>query len=268
MHVPNLTGIPETMLWTLHNRAGEALHENGIIRDPKCCEIYKALDYDFERSFGKADGSHAMRSCFFDERLREFLARHPDGVIINLGEGLETQRFRVVGDEALWFSIDLPDAIAIRERFIQPDEQHRHIGISALDTRWMDAVPNDRPIYMTAQGLLMYFTPNEVKDLVVAMAERFPCAWIAFDHIPEWLSRKTQGGWQKTPHYRTPEMPWGINFTAVEQTFRQWVPGIQAFHQTHFKMPRGIWRYLGPIFIALPFMRPIAPGISWLQFAD
>ncbi len=127
---PNLSAIPETMLWTLHNRAYEALRDDGILDDPKCLEIYKSIDYNYDRSFGKADGSHGVRSWLFDNKIREYLAVYPDGVIVNLGEGLETQRFRIATEKVLWLSIDLAEAIAIRERFIHPDM--RNIYTSAL----------------------------------------------------------------------------------------------------------------------------------------
>ena len=57
---PNLTGVPETTLWTLHNRASEAARPDGCLRDPKCLEIYRALDYDYVRSFGRAEPSLAL----------------------------------------------------------------------------------------------------------------------------------------------------------------------------------------------------------------
>ena len=104
----HITDVPETMLWTLHNRASEAMRNDGIISDPEAIRIYQAIDYDYERSFGKAEPSHAIRSLLFDMQLKSFLQQHPHGVIINLGEGLETQRFRVGGGEAHWFSTDLP----------------------------------------------------------------------------------------------------------------------------------------------------------------
>ncbi|NVB37447.1 class I SAM-dependent methyltransferase [Pseudenhygromyxa sp. WMMC2535] len=109
---PTLTDVPETMLWTLHNRATEAKRPDGVLRDPDAVRIYDAIDYDYERSFGAAEPSHALRSILFDEHVRRFLAEHPGGVIVNLGEGLETQRFRVTVPDALWFSVDVPDAAA------------------------------------------------------------------------------------------------------------------------------------------------------------
>lgn len=57
-----LADVPETMLWTLHNRATEAMRKDGIINDEKCIEIYQSIDYDYERSFGKGEPSHALRS--------------------------------------------------------------------------------------------------------------------------------------------------------------------------------------------------------------
>ncbi len=57
-----LSDIPETMLWTLHNRAVEALRSDGVIDDDKAIEIYQSIDYDYEKNFGKAEPSHALRS--------------------------------------------------------------------------------------------------------------------------------------------------------------------------------------------------------------
>lgn len=209
---PDLHDVPETMLWTLHNRASETLRPDGILQDNAAQKIYQSIDYDYERSFGVADGSHAQRSLIFDRELTEFLQQHPDGVIVNLGEGLETQRFRLDSPESLWFSVDVADAIAIRERFIQADTRHQHLAISALDPRWMEKIPTDRPLYITAQGLFMYFEAADLERLLKKMAQRFPGAWLTFDHIPRWLSDKTVSskGWKKTKYYTTPPCRGGL----------------------------------------------------------
>jgi O-methyltransferase involved in polyketide biosynthesis len=95
-----LTDVPETMLWTLHNRAVEAMRDDGIIQDEKAIEIYRKIDYDYEQSFGKAEPSHAIRSLDFDREIRDFLDDYPNATIVNLGEGLETQRFRIESSDA------------------------------------------------------------------------------------------------------------------------------------------------------------------------
>ncbi|GEO79877.1 class I SAM-dependent methyltransferase [Pararhodospirillum oryzae] len=265
-----LTGVPETMLWTLHNRANEAARPDGVLKDEMARRIYRSIDYDYERSFGKADPSHGVRSAVFDADLRAFLARHPDGVIVNLGEGLETQRFRVEGDRALWISVDVPEAIAIRERFITPDETHRHVPLSVLDPAWFDAVPPGRPVRLTAQGLLMYFEPDDLARLLQGMAHRFPGAWFMFDHIPRWFSNRTmrERGYRKTPHYTAPRMPWGINRDEMVPTLRGWVPDLAAIETVPFPWPRGLTRWILRAWEITPGLRNHCAGITRLRFAD
>lgn len=266
---PGLRDVPETMLWPLHNRASEAARPDGCLRDDKCLEIYRALDYDYERSFGPAEPSHGVRSQLFDERIRAFLAQHPNGVIVNLGEGLETQRFRISEAEAphaLWLSVDVPEAMAIRERFIQPDAQHLHIAKSALDTSWFDAVPPGRPVFIAAQGLLMYFREEEVAALFKAMAARFGGAIVMFDYLNRILSRRTLSarGWMKTPHYRTPPMPWGVDRNELAPLISRWLGQPVQVHNVTFVFPRGFLRWFIP-WAELTWLGNIMPGMCWLQ---
>ncbi len=262
----SLTDVPETMLWTLHNRAAEAARPDGVLRDDTALRIYRSLDYDYVRSFGKADGSHGVRSAVFDRELRAFLDAHPDGVIVNLGEGLETQRFRVAGDQALWIAVDVPEAMAVRERFITPDARHRHVPLSVMDRAWFDAVPSGRPVFLTAQGLLMYFEEAEVAALLRDMAARFPGAWLAFDHIPRWVSRKTLRGYKKTPHYSAPPMPWGINIDEIEPTLRAWIPNLAEYHRLPFRWPRGVLRIVFGVWTVAPVVWRLTPGLARIRF--
>ena len=50
-----LTGVPETMLLTLHNRVSVATDPDGFFKDPKAVEIYESIDYNYEYSFGKGE---------------------------------------------------------------------------------------------------------------------------------------------------------------------------------------------------------------------
>lgn len=267
----NLSGIPETMLWTLHNRASEAAHPDGVIRDEKCLEIYAAVDYDYARSFGQAEASHGIRSALFDKEIRRFIAKNPNGIVINLGEGLETQRYRITDDAGiLWVCVDVPDAIAIRERFIEPDARHVHIAKSALDLTWLDEIPEGRPVYITAQGLLMYFKEADVKNLLQAIANSFPKAELAFDHIPVWLSQKTlsEEGWNTTADYRTPPMPWGVSSAEIQSTLKDWLPTISEMRALPFRFPRGWRRYVFNTLAAIPGSDRITPGVTYFRLGS
>lgn len=257
----NLTGIPETMLWTLHNRAAEARRPDAMLRDPDCLRIYDTIDYDFALSFGKPDTSHPMRSHIFDAAVTPWLAAHPGGTVVELGAGLETQFQRVDDGNVRWLCVDVPDAIAVRERFLPASERCRHVAKSALDLSWLDEVDGSRGVFVGIQGLLMYLEEAEVERLFVAIVERFPGVELMFDTIPRWLSRKSIKGFGKTQHYRAPRMPWGIGQDEAEPLLRSWHPRVRTV-QTQ---PYGFWRGPGVALVKastyVPFMRNIAPAI-------
>ncbi len=263
-----LKNVPETMLWTLHNRATEAMRNDGIIKDEKCVEIYNAIDFDYEKVFGKAEPSHASRSIKFDKEIRSFLEKYPDGTIINLGEGLETQRYRIGKNKALWVSVDLPDAMAIREKFIKPTEQYLHSPVSALDRKWFDLVPKDKPVFITAQGLFMYLPEEEVRSIIKDMVETFSEGYLMFDVIPKWLSKKTMSkkGWSKTKYYITPKMPWGINRNEF-MNLKKWSPSIESVSDIQvYEFPRGIVKIVHPVLLSLPILKNYLPTAIKIKF--
>ncbi|HTI44762.1 MAG TPA: class I SAM-dependent methyltransferase [Candidatus Nitrosotalea sp.] len=263
---PDLTGVPETMLWTLYNRAIEAKKPCGLIQDSEAARLYDALDYDFARHFGLADGSHAVRAAEFDVIVRTWLQQHPDGWVVALGEGLETQFSRVDNGRLNWLTVDLPEAMQLRDQLLplRPRE-HRYTG-SALDHAWMERLPasiHGEDVCIIAQGLFMYLPPEETRRLLADIAARLPGCLLAFDSIPHWLSRLTlrPGGFRRTRHYTIPPMPWGIDCDEVAATLRRW--GVSSESETRpYRLPRGVPRLTALLFSLFPKLRPQVPAIT------
>lgn len=256
-----LEGIPETMLWTLHNRAQEAKRPNGILRDPDAIRVYDSIPYEYSRYFGRPDGTHASRSRIFDDALRPWLAKHPGGAVVELACGLETQFHRCDEGTVRWYCVDVPEAIAVRERFLPAQARCRHLPLSALDLSWMDEVDPSRGLFVTAQGLLMYFHEAEVRRLVTAILAGFPGAVLMFDVIPPWFSRLTLAGFWKTQHYQAPPMPWGILRGEIEPTLRAWSPAVREVALTSFGDLRGLRGRLLPFMARTPVLRDLLPCI-------
>ncbi|WP_200348746.1 class I SAM-dependent methyltransferase [Halochromatium glycolicum] len=80
------------------------------------------------------------------------MAAHPGGTVVELGCGLETQFQRIDDGRVHWLCVDVPQAIAVRERFLPPSERCRHLAMSALDPAWTDHLPASAPLFVTAQG--------------------------------------------------------------------------------------------------------------------
>jgi O-methyltransferase involved in polyketide biosynthesis len=257
---PGLTGVSETMLWSLHNRACETKLPDGVLADPVAAAIHARIDYDFGRHFGTPGGSLAARAAAIDTVLRAWLVNHPDGLVVSLGEGLETQASRVDNGRMRWLSVDLPGAIALREKFLPPTSRFRHLAVSALDPAWMEAV-DTADVFVIAQGLLMYLPPALVRDLFTNIANRLPGAEMVFDAVPRWFSRLTLQGLQQTPHYRLPPMPWGIDRDEIEDTLRRWHPGLAAFGFLDYRAPRGMQRLLADMVAWMPVFRHEVPSL-------
>jgi O-methyltransferase involved in polyketide biosynthesis len=266
--VPDLAGVSEAMLWSLHNRASEAMRPDRVLVDPQSVHIQSAINYDFAGHFGVPLGSLAARAVEIDRALRSWLERHPEGIIVSLGEGLETQSRRVDNGRMRWLTVDLPDAIRLRERFLAPTHRFRHIAASALDPVWMDAVEPSSDVFIVAQGLLMYLAPERVRQLFTSIADRFPGSELVFDTIPRWFSDLTLPGLNQTASYRLPPMPWGINRDEVEPTLRRWHPGVATVALLSYRSPRGLPRLFAGMTDQIPVARNGVPTLVYVAIAN
>jgi O-methyltransferase involved in polyketide biosynthesis len=257
--VPGLTGVSETMLWSLHNRACEARRHDGVLDDPAAIRIHESIAYDYHHHFGTPGGSLAARAAAIDRALRDWLVTNPDGMVVSLGEGLETQAARVDNGRMRWLSVDLPHAILLREKFISPNRRFSHLAGSALAPEWMDEVDAAAGVCVVAQGLLMYLRPDLVATLFRTVAARFGGATMIFDTVPRWFSRLTLAGLQQTPNYRLPPMPWGIDHDEIAVTLRRWHPGLASVDFLDYRAPRGIQRYVADLVQTMPVYRHEVP---------
>ncbi|MCL2932311.1 MAG: class I SAM-dependent methyltransferase [Trichodesmium sp. MAG_R03] len=271
---PTLKGVAETMLWTLHCRAVEAMRADAIIKDEKAIEIYNSIDYDYEANFGIRElyTGFAIRSIAFDREIDKFLSTYPHGTIVNLGEGLETHRFRLTKEQGLWLTIDVPEVIEIRERFIKPDERHLHISLSALDRSWFDYVPKDQPVFITAQGLFMYLPLEEVKSILQNITNTFNQGYLMFDIVPRWVSGTTMStqGWKLTKNYTVPQMPWGLNCNEVQPTLNSWLTNTKEIVDLGYdNYPRGGMKWLSLLVSSFtPLKNIISLSVVKLSFRN
>lgn len=212
----DLDEVPATLLWTLYHRAFEARRPDAVLHDPWAVELVDAIDYPFEELYGTEVGAlaqwQALRARTFDQQIRRFLLAHPDGTVVALGEGLETQFWRVDNGRVRWLTVDLPETVRLRARLLPSGDRQRTVAAPAQDLRWMEEVDASGPVLVTAQGLLMYLPPPQVRDLIAACARRFPGGSLVFDAVPHWFSRRTLAGTMRTEGgYRSPPMPWAMD---------------------------------------------------------
>ncbi len=173
-----LSGVPETMLQTVYARARESAGR-GTIHDPKAEEIIRRLDYDFSL----ADKDTAMRSgviartIVLDRLVSEWVAQHPGAVVVNIACGLDTRCCRMRG-YTHWYNLDLPETVAVRERLLPERGTISQIAMSAMDDWGGKIAEQGTPVLVVIEGLTMYLSEADVKQIFSVIAGRFGTATV------------------------------------------------------------------------------------------
>lgn len=186
-----IQGVPETMLQTLYARAKASQAEPHYIYDEKAIEIVSRLEYDFslaEKDYAMSSGVLA-RTILLDRMVSDFLAGQPGAVVVNLACGLDTRCYRVNG-YSRWYNLDLPETMAVRERFLSESDPVFRIAASAMDGRWASAVEQtDEPVLIVIEGLTMYLTEADVRQIFSVIGERFSHATVFAETMSPFIVR-------------------------------------------------------------------------------
>lgn len=178
-----LKGVPRTLLIPLRGRYLETKRPDGIIDDPKSVEIIDSIDHDFGKSELPWVGQMLIsaRTHILDKVTRKFLKANPDGVIVNLGSGLDTRRHRVDNGRMLWYDLDLEEGINLRKKFFKQTERFKFIAKSVMDFSWVEDIAKGRKTLFIAEGLLNYLSLDQVKKIVMAIKKHFPSSEFVFE---------------------------------------------------------------------------------------
>jgi len=184
-----LSGVSETLLITLYLRAMESQRPDALIKDEKAVALVRRMSYDFDRvrQIPLSEANKLviiLRNRELDRYARDFLAGHPQAVVVHIGCGLDSRFERVDNGQVEWYDLDLPDVIELRRKLIGDEAERYHLlGCSVLDSAWLGTVSahHQRPFLFLVEGVLLYFEEAKVKSLVLMLRDHFPGAELVFD---------------------------------------------------------------------------------------
>ncbi|MBT2530189.1 class I SAM-dependent methyltransferase [Streptomyces sp. ISL-99] len=266
----DLPGVSETSLWTVYHRAAEAGRTNTVLSDPQAVRLVSELCFPFREHFGKPRAwvaqAIALRALTFDRVVKQFLTTHPDGTVIALGEGLETQFWRVDNGRVQWITVDLADQIELRRQVLPHGPRQVAVTCDVRDHRWMNGIHSAGGVLVTAQGLLMYLEHDHVTELITACAEAFPGATMVFDTVSRRFSARSRRGGKGPGGYRLPPMPWGMDPPARRE-LQTSIPAVSTAEEVAWAPGRGLVGYLTSHAGQVPQLRNNRPLITRLRFA-
>jgi O-methyltransferase involved in polyketide biosynthesis len=238
--------ISQTLFIPLWAKAQETRRADGILRDAVAERVVSLLPkrvFDFPKKKPMMVGS-VVRSRYFDDVTREALSRGGDPVLVHLGCGLDDRFGRTDAGGGTQVNIDLPDVMLLRAR-LMPSRSNRNIDWSGslLETDWMDRLLDYWPkaaFTFFMEGVLMYFSEDDVRRLFVDLAERFPRAGLHFDVCDSRMCRLV--GNQRAIRQANATFKWGMD---DDRQLEKWHSRLEYRNtRYYFEMYRKRWGLL------------------------
>lgn len=193
------TTVEETLFVPMLGRIYASEQFPHLFSDPKALELKPRLPQNLKGQETQTQYTlmaSAIRSANLDRAIQDFLRRCPNGVIVQLGCGLETAFYRNDNGNTLWYEVDLPKVIAYRQELLGQPERDHSIPADAFGSEWLQQVrqahPTD-PILVTASGLFYYFPRETVLSLFRSLSHAGPVE-ILFDTV-------NSAGMKRMSHY-------------------------------------------------------------------
>jgi len=200
-----LPEVAKTGLLTFYCHVIESQNQDPILRDEKAVEISRQLNPVLTNSSSKllqklAKGKISkelvvhitLRAKRYDEYASAFLKNNPDGILVNIGCGMDSRFQRVDNGRMTCFDLDLPEMIELKKQYYEETDRYHLLASAVFDYAWMDQVARvgKRPILFMAEGVFMYLDPVKVKELVLKLQSRFPGSELACEVVTEFFTRK------------------------------------------------------------------------------
>lgn len=261
---PLLTGSAETMLQSFYARAKYSRKKNAKFYDAKAIELVGKIDYDFSKAEKDSTMSNGViaRTIVFDELVKDFIKKNPDCTVVNIACGLDTRFYRMDNGRIIWYNVDLPETIELRDAIYHESGRVSTIGISATDPAWADKVTKRGKMLFIIEGLSMYLTSDENAQMLSIIRDKFDNATV----LMECLAKK----WVNKEHTEKSIQDTGAKFVFGADTFDDLGKAADGFRCIkNDDIIRGmsvIMPVLKP-FRKLPFLKKIAQKILMFEKA-
>lgn len=150
--------VEDTLFVPMLGRIYASEHCPNVLYDQKALELKNKLSTDLLGKGGQSQYTllaSAVRSYNMDRTVQAFLEHSPDGVIVQLGCGLETAYYRCDNGHTHWYAVDLPHVMEYRRKLLPEPERETYLAGDAFAEDWIRQVRADvpnAPILVTAGG--------------------------------------------------------------------------------------------------------------------
>ncbi|ADC47352.1 methyltransferase [Methanobrevibacter ruminantium M1] len=245
----NLEGVEKTMLLTLYTKAKHSQKPNHKFFDYMAIDIISEIDYDF--SIADKDRSMQMgvisRTIVLDDMVSEYIRSHPKCTIVNIASGMDTRFNRLDNGIIKWYNVDLENSANFRLNYIKDTERVKTLAYSAMDPSWAEEIEASGDVLFIIEGLTMYLTEVENKQILDIIDENFKSCTIFTEIMP-------------------PVSVENVKEKSVEEMDAKFIWGVQDGFELRRLNPRFNWVKDVNLFDGMNVYKPITKLFTWIPF--
>lgn len=176
-------GIEDTLFIPLTARVNVSKKFPEYFYDEKALEMEDLIK---NKQIEKKSSEYTMvanvaRSYNLDQMTNEYIKKYDKCNVVNLGIGLETPYYRIDRKNALFYEVDLPDVIELREKYIEVGENEKYIKGDLFKLDWCDELDTSLPTLLIVSGVFQYFHEEDILSFIKSTKETFENAELIFD---------------------------------------------------------------------------------------
>ena len=202
-----MNGVNKTLYIPLYGKS--YVSKKGIImNDKKAEEIWAAEGFELR---GKSRSKWlayymAIRAAVFDEWVKQQMTAEPEAVVIHIGCGMDSRFLRVGTMDRKWYDVDFAGVIKERMRYYSESADYRMLAADVRDGQWLAGIPERKSAIVLLEGVSMYLTHDERKELTANLCVHFERVSFLMDCYTDFAARMSK--------YRNP-----INEVGVTQVY-------------------------------------------------
>lgn len=176
-----MNNVNKTLYIPLYGKAYVS-RKGVILSDKKAEEIWDKEGFQLK---GKSKSKWlayymGMRAVVYDKWLSEQINCTENPVVLHIGCGMDSRCERVEKGDCLWYDVDFPDVIGERKKYYSESETYCMLSADARETGWISTLPSKNAI-VVLEGISMYFTHKEMKNLLKALCGHFESVRVLMD---------------------------------------------------------------------------------------
>lgn len=176
-----LRNISDTARWVAYFRAQESKRPDALFHDPFAERLAGPRGFEIANTLpegNKHEWAWVARTYLFDKFIAQVVSEGAD-MVINLAAGLDARPYRMDLPSSLqWVEVDFAEINSYKQEILGDESPKCHLERFSVDLTeaaarqrlFSDLNGRATKIAVASEGLLIYFTPEQVASLAVDLA--------------------------------------------------------------------------------------------------